>query len=171
MNPLQVTNLCSTRRGTLWSRRRRKGDTNRSWRSSTATATSALRLWLRRRQRLRLQWQLPPIMLHFPQTAVGRSALATNACGTNARHKGQEFSQLWLDSLRLASTCCDVAAAAQWNWSISRSTLASRCINKISYIYLHIQYIVCTVEEEKLKVIVTFWAWQRRKRVCLHVWG
>lgn len=161
MNPLQVTNLCSTRRGTLWSRRRRKGDTNRSWRSSTATATSALRLWLRRRRRLRLQWQLPPIMLHFPQTAVGRSALTTNACGTNARHKGQEFSQLWLDLLRLASRS-EIEASVEALWHHVASTKYP--------IYIYI-YIVCTVEGEKLKVIVTFWAWQRRKRVCLHVWG
>lgn len=168
MNPLQVTNLCSTRRGTLrslWSRRRRrKGDTNRSWRSSTATATSALR-W---RLRLRLQWQLPPIMLHFPQTAVGRSPLATNACGTNARHKGQEFSQLWLDSLRLASLCCCCRTVKLKHQSKHFGITLHQ--QNILYIYLH-KCISYAQSGEKLKVIVTFWAWQRRKRVCLYVWG
>lgn len=168
MNPLQVTNLCSTRRGTLrslWSRRRRrKGDTNRSWRSSTATATSALRLWLR---------------------DCGFSGSSLRSCCTFHRRQSaglllQQMPVAQMPDIKgKSSASCDstrfdllryAAAAAQWNWSISRSTLASRCINKISYIYIS-TYISYAQSGEKLKVIVTFWAWQRRKRVCLYVWG
>lgn len=87
----------------------------------------------------------------------GFSGSSLRSCCTF--HRRQSAGLLWQqmpvaqmpDIKGKSSASCDstrfdaAAAAAQWNWSISRSTLASRCINKISYIlvYLHIYRMHC----------------------------
>lgn len=150
--------------------RRCKGDTNRSWRSSAAPSRScctfhSLLLCC-------ISWWQSAGRLWWQVSSFSSSSLATNACGTNARHKGQEFSpRLDYATPRLRDST-RYAAAVKLKHQLKHFgiTLHQQNILYIYTIYHNIVcHAICMFNGGKLKVIVTFLQRSSVESVCLRL--
>lgn len=177
MNPLQVTNLCSTRRhvacavttakaiqieaGDHRLRLRRSGSSLRS--CCTFHCWSALFHGGRRRQSAVGSLVAGLLLQQMPVAQMPDIKGKSSAQDSTARLESTRFGML--------PACLP---RNQWNWSISWSTLASRCINKISYIYRRYTDILYAIRYASLFATVRgeiesnchlFSAWKRKKCV------
>lgn len=153
MNPLQVTNLCSTRRhvacavttakaiqieaGDHRLRLRRSGSSLRS--CCTFHCWSALFHGGRRRQSAVGSLVAGLLLQQMPVAQMPDIKGKSSAQDSTPRLESTRFGML--------PACLP---RNQWNWSISWSTLASRCINKISYIYRRYTDILCAIRYASL---------------------
>lgn len=171
MNPLQVTNLCSTRRHVASAVAKaiqiEAGDHRQLPPDHVALSTRCCSAAFHGGSRQAGWWQVSS-----SSSSSFSFSLATNACGTNARHKGQEFSpRLDYATPRLRDST-RYAAAVKLKHQLKHFgiTLHQQNILYIYTIYHNIVcHAICMFNGGKLKVIVTFLQRSSIESVCLRL--